>query len=77
MTQEQSALRLSRIGKFASDLPSIKVLFVMRGSSSMKPHWRRMSSSAEVGEEERRCASSSKEEMKGDTVAPASGAGAP
>ena len=55
----------------------MNVEFVMRGSLSMNPHCSRISSRAFSGAEARKCDSSSNELMNGETVAPASGAGAP
>ena len=56
----------------------MKVELVMRGSFSIKSyHMKLIRSSARCGWPARMCTCSSKDEMKGDTVAPASGAGAP
>ena len=57
----------------------MNVLFVMRGSFNMNPHWRRISCNAERESLAIRWASSSKLPINGDIVngEPASGAGAP
>ena len=58
----------------------MKVLFVMRGSSSMKPHCSRIRSSPVCTSPDSRCACSSKLVANGEIVCgepPTSGAGAP